>query len=133
MSGVDLIVTFRIGEWTKLWFDESVTEEQVSATQELFRNTGSFLYGELLLAERVPLSIERTEDQIVYTSPETRTEITVVRGLDDEPVKILNLRSFRDYVQYRSELVIHEARGDGRSFTHQGTNGFAANYRAKSE
>jgi len=126
VSGTTLIVTFRIGEWTRLWFDDDVTAEQMESAVALLRAKGGFVYGDLLSTERVPLEIERTDGRLVYATPQTRTDIEVVRGRDGRPVEIANLSSFDDYVQYRAVVVNYEGEG---GFEHSGTNGFTARVR----
>lgn len=130
LDGVTLIVTFNIGNWTKLWFSERTSEEQVTAAVELLRAQGGFLYGELLEVERVPLVVERSQERIAYSTPSTRTEIEVMRGFEDQPIKVTNLRTFRDYTQFESVVVSHASPDDSQSFEYSGTNGFSATYAA---
>jgi hypothetical protein len=134
LDGVRLNLTFRIGEWTQLYFDETTAnEEQVAATEKLLAEQKSFLFGELFPSQRVPFELERGEDKLVYAVPAARTEIEVMRGANDEPVTVDNLNTFRDYVQYVSVVVDHRTKKEANSFQHGGTNGFTARYRASSD
>jgi len=130
LDGVTLIVTFNIGNWTKLWFSDRTREEQVTAAVELLREQGGFLYGDLLEVERVPLVVERSEERIAYATPSTRTEIEVMRGYEGRPIEVANLRTFRDYTQFESVVVSHTSADDSQSFEYSGTNGFSATYAA---
>jgi hypothetical protein len=133
LDGVTLIVTFNIGNWTKLWFSDQTTEEQVAATVELLEQQGGFLYGDLLVVERVKLEVERSEGRIAYSTPSTRTEIEVLRGYEDRPIEVANLRSFRNYTQFESVVVSHTSADDSQSFEYSGTNGFSATYTASAK
>lgn len=130
VGGVDLVLTFDIGKWTRLYFGDEASEEQVEAAVKLLREQGSFISGDLLGVERVPLVVERTESTIAYTVPAAVTRVEVMRGFEDRPIGIANLRSFRDYVQYRSLEVRHSGEDESTSFEYSGTNGFAARYAA---
>jgi len=130
LDGVTLIVTFNIGNWTKLWFSEESTEAQVAAAVELLEQQGGFIYGDLLEVERVPLVVERSKERIAYSTPSTRTEIEVLRGFEDRPIEVANLRSFRNYTQFQSVVVSHTSEEDSESFEYSGTNGFSASYAA---
>lgn len=127
LDGVTFIVTFNIGNWTKLYFSDEASEAQVGATVELLRKQSGFLYGDLLEVERVPMQVERSAARIAYSTPQTTTEIEAMLGEDDEPIQVTNLR-FRDYTQYESVVVSHAAEDDSQSFEYSGTNGFTANY-----
>ena len=129
LDGVTFIVTFNIGNWTKLYFSDEASEEQVAATVELLRKQSGFLYGDLLEVERVPLELERSGARIAYSTPQTNTVIEAMLGIDDEPIQVTNLR-FRDYTQFESETVSHTAEDESQSFEYAGTNGFTANYAA---
>lgn len=131
LDGVAFIVTFNIGNWTKLYFSDEVSEEQVEATVGLLRKQSGFLYGDLLEVERVPMQVERSAARIAYSTPRTKTEIEAMLGVDDEPIQVTNLR-FRDYTQFESVVVSHAADDDSQSFEYSGTNGFTANYSAVS-
>jgi hypothetical protein len=133
LDGVDVIITFRVGEWTKLWFDDDATEQQVAAAVELLKHQRSFLFGERLEVARVPLSIERTASHVAFSCPSTETVIELLRGVEDKTVEVVNLDLLRDYLQHRSLTVSRDAEDETRSFAHEGTNGFTADYRNASE
>ena len=133
LDGVTLIVTFDIPDWTKLTFDDGATQEQVDATVELLKEQRSFLFGDLLEVRRAPLEIERTATTLTYASPNGRTEIEVMTGFEGNAIEVSNLRTFRDYVQYRSREVSHTSGSEEHDFTYSGTNGFTAHYSASAE
>ncbi len=130
LDGVRLVVVFDIPNWTRYEFDQAASPEQVAAATARLGELRGFRFGDLLSVDRVPLKVVRTDATVAFSTPSSTTEIEVLRGFEDEPVRIANLNSFRDYVQYRSITVAHEDAGGGRSFRHQGTNGFTADYRA---
>ena len=131
LDGVAFIVTFDIPHWTRLYFSDRVSEDQVEATIELLKHQKSFLFGELLEVKRVPLTIEREANRLSYRTPAGNTDIEVMTGFEGKPIEVQNLTNFRDYVQYKSTQVQHTCSEKEHDFEYEGTNGFTARYQAE--
>jgi hypothetical protein len=131
-EGVRLVVTFNIGEWTKLYIDENATDAQLAAIADLLEVQGGFLYGDVLEVARVPLTVKRSGDRVEFRVPASAVEIELMRGPNGEPISVNNL-DFEGYTQYKSVKLVHEAEDPEQSFELSGTNGFTAQYAASSE
>ncbi len=129
LSGVTAIWTFHIGKWSKIWVDESATEQQMNALHDLLDASPSFRLVEVRALMRVPIRVQRDANRIAYSAPDVEVEVEAMTGFNDEPITIQNLPSFRDYVQYRAVVLRHTA-GDDSAFEHSGTNGFWCRYSA---
>lgn len=127
VAGLELIVTFSMGEWAKLYVSDEATDEQMEALENLTPHfLGGFQRAGILSTERVPLTVERTEDKLKYSVPESSVEMDVMRGYGGEPVTISNLPSatFQGYKQYKS--VDHRHQSEQIEFQYSGTNGFTS-------
>lgn len=133
LDGVSFVLTFDLREWSKLYFAEETSDEQVAATKAVLEKVWGSLVADVLETARVPLRVKRTESTVAFSVPASRVEIEVMRGADDRPIRVENLRSFPGYTQYRSKTVSHRAKEEERSFEYSGTNGFTARFAASSE
>lgn len=132
LDGVQLVLTFRVRKWSKLYVDESATHEQVVAVRNLMEKQRGWTYGNILELKRVPLKVERDDTRISYQVPAATTEIELLPGEDGGPIRIQNLPSrFRNYVQYKSKTLVHTAEAEDESFEYSDTNGFCARYSAR--
>ncbi len=133
VSGLELVVTFSMGEWSKFYVSDKASDAQMEALERLTPHfLGRFQRG-LLSTERVPLSVERTDDKLKFSVPASSVEMDVMKGFGGKPVKVLNLPSslFQDYTQYKS--VDHRHTGDDKAFQYSGTTGFASKLDVGSE
>ena len=133
LDGVSFVLTFDLRVWSKLYFAEATSDEQVAATMAVLEKVWGSLLADVLESAKVPLRVKRTESTVAFSVPASRVEIEVMRGAGDRPIRVENLRTFRDYTQYRSTTVAHTAAKEERSFEYSGTNGFTARFRASSE
>ena len=132
LDGVAFVLTFDLRSWSKLYFAESTTDEEVAATRRVLAEVWGALLAEVLETEKVPLKVERTEDTVAFSVPAARVAIDVMRGAGDEPIRVENLSSFRDYTQFKARTNTHTAKKKQRSFDFTGTNGFTARFVAAS-
>lgn len=127
VSGLELMVTFSMGEWAKLYVSDEATDEQMEALERLTPHfLGGFQRAGILSTERVPLTVERTEDKLKFSVPESSVEMDVMKGFGGKPVTISNLSSatFQQYTQYES--VDHRHESEQIEFRYSGTTGFTS-------
>ena len=127
VSGLALVVTFSMGEWAKLYVSDEATDEQMAALERLTPHfLGGFQRAGILSVERVPLTVERTDDKLVFSVPESSVDMDVMKGYGGKPVTVSNLPSstFQQYTQYKS--VDHRHKSDKMEFQYSGTTGFTS-------
>ena len=92
VTGIPVVVTFRMGEYAKYWIGDSASDEQIAAATTLM-NTAfpSFVEWGVLSVEKVPVSIERSEGRVRYSTPSARVEIEALMGGTGLPIRIENL------------------------------------------
>lgn len=127
VSGLELIVTFSMGEWAKLYVSDATTDEQMEALDRLAPHfLGGFQGMGILSTERVPLTVDRTADKLKFSVPESSVEMDVMKGFGGKPVMVQNLPSatFQEYMQYKS--VDHRHQSSKMEWQYSGTTGFAS-------
>lgn len=124
LGGIAFVVSFHMGRWTRIYVDRSLTEMQASALDRLLPVAFAGFDRGARAKERVPLTIESSEDTFSFRVPESTIEMKLVPGLDGGPIRIENLPNpaYHDYVQYES--VVHEHRSADAEWSYSGTNGF---------
>ena len=126
LSGVTFIVTFEMREWSKIYVDDRLSDVQMEALEQLLPVAFGGFHRGMRSLQRVALTIERTEDMVRFSVPESTVEIQLMRGIDGQPITIDGLPSpaFVDYTQYQS--VVHTHSSSDAEFSHLGTNGFTS-------
>lgn len=127
VSGLELIVTFSMGEWAKLYVSDEASDAQMEALERLTPHfLGGFQRAGILSTERVPLTVERTADKLKFSVPQSSVEMDVMKGFGGKPVMVHNLPSaaFQQYTQYKS--IDHRHESSEIEFSYSGTTGFAS-------
>lgn len=124
LSGINFLVTFHMGQWTRIYIDDSLTSAQSEALDRLLPVAFAGFDRGARVKERVPLTIERGDRALRFSVPESTVEMRMMPGLDGQPIRISGLPNpaYREYVQYES--VVHTHQGPDASWSYSGTNGF---------
>jgi hypothetical protein len=132
LAGIDFLVTFWMGKWTRIYVSAALSEAQYAAFERILPLAFTKFRDLARSVERVKLDVVREAETIRFASPASRVEMKLVPGLDGAPIRITGLPSpvFHDYVQYES--VVHEHASEGERWSHTGTNGFTSRMIVKS-
>jgi len=132
LSGVQFLVTFEMGSWSKIYLTDKVTPAQEKAVHALLPIAFAGFHKTMLSMSKVPVTMEVTDSRVRFTTPESSVDMEVVRGFNGQAIRILNLPSqqLQDYTQFRS--VSHTHTSASHSWKHSGTNGFLSKYTAAS-
>lgn len=130
LAGIDFVVTFFMGRWTRIYIDESLAPAQLATVDRLLPVAFAGFDRSARVKERVSLSIERGAGTFRFSVPESTVEMRLLPGLNGEPIRVTGLPSnaYQDYVQYESVVHIHN--GPDETWSHVGTNGFQSVMRA---
>jgi hypothetical protein len=133
LSGVQFLVTFEMGSWSKIYLTDKVTPAQEKAVNALLPIAFAGFHKTMLSMSKVPVTMEVTDSRVRFTTPESSVDMEVVRGFNGQAIRILNLPSqqLQDYTQFRS--VSHTHTSASHSWKHSGTNGFLSKYTAASK
>jgi hypothetical protein len=130
LDGIRFIVTFYMGQWTRIYLDDSMSATRLATTGRLLSVAFAGFDRGARVKEPVPMTVERGPDTLRYSVPESTVEMRLLPGLNGEPIRVANLPNpaYQDYVQYES--VVHTHDGPDASWDYSGTNGFQSVMRA---
>jgi hypothetical protein len=126
LSGVSFIVTFYMGNWSKLYVDNRINDAQFAAFEKLLPAAFAGFHRQMRSLQRVPVQVSRTETIVKFSVPESEVEIEIVKGMNGKPITVDNLPSpmFVGYTQYRS--IRHTHKSADAEFSYSKTNGFTS-------
>lgn len=130
LAGVQLLVTFNMRNWSKIYVSDKVSDPQMKAVEALLPLAFAGFHRGMLSFTKAPITMEATESRVKFSGPESSVEMEVMKGFNGKAVKVLNLPSavFQDYTQFRS--VSHTHTSATHSWSHKGTNGFVSKWEA---
>jgi len=128
LAGVQLLVTFNMRNWSKIYVSDKVNERQMKAVEALLPIAFAGFHKGMLSFTKAPITMDATESRVRFSGPESSVDMEVMRGFNGRAVKVSNLPSpvFQDYTQFRS--VAHTHTSATHSFSHKGTNGFTSKW-----
>lgn len=132
LAGVQLLVTFNMRNWSKIYVSDKVSDRQMKAVEALLPLAFAGFHRGMLSFTKAPITMEATESRVTFSGPESSVEMEVLKGFNGKAVKVLNLPSavFQDYTQYKS--ISHTHTSATHSWSHKGTNGFTSHWEAAS-
>jgi len=130
LAGVRFLVTFHMGQWTRIYADSGMNEAQLVAFDSFFPVGFAGFHNLSQVIERVPLTVESTGDTYRFSVPASSVEMRLLPGLGGAPIRIEGLPSpaFHDYVQYES--ILHRHNSGEAQWSYSRTNGFRSEMRA---
>ena len=128
LAGVQLLVTFNMRNWSKIYVSDKVSDRQMKAVEALLPLAFAGFQKGMLSFSKAPITMEATESRVRFSGPDSSVDMEVMRGFNGQAIKVLNLPSavFQDYTQFRS--VAHTHTSAAHSWSHKGTNGFTSKW-----
>jgi len=132
LAGVQLLVTFNMRNWSKIYVSDTVSDRQMKAVEALLPLAFAGFQRGMLSFTKAPITMEVTESRVKFSGPESSVDMEVLKGFNGKAVKVMNLPSavFQDYTQFRS--ITHTHTSATHSWSHKGTNGFTSKWEASS-
>jgi hypothetical protein len=133
LSGVQLLVTFHMRTWSKIYISDKVSDAQMNAVEALLPLAFAGFHKGMLSITKAPITMDVTETRVRFSGPESSVDMEVMRGFNGHAVRIANLPSavFQNYTQFRS--VAHTHTSATHRWKHAGTNGFTSTWEASSQ
>jgi hypothetical protein len=133
LAGVQFLVTFNMGTWSKIYVSDKVTPRQEQAVEALLPLAFAGFHRGMLSFSKVPITMEVTDARVRFSSPESSVDMEVVRGFNGQAIKIMNLPgvALQNYTQFKS--VSHQHTSAAHTWKHTGTNGFVSTMNAASK
>ena len=133
LAGVQLLVTFNMRNWSKIYVSDKVSDRQMKAVEALLPLAFAGFQRGMLSFTKAPITMEVTESRVKFSGPESSVDMEVLKGFNGKAVKVMNLPSavFQDYTQFKS--VSHTHTSATHSWSHKGTNGFTSKWETGSK
>jgi len=130
LAGVQLLVTFNMRNWSKIYVSDKVSDRQMKAVEAMLPLAFAGFHKGMLSFTKAPITMAMTESRVRFSGPESSVDMEVMKGFNGTAVKVMNLPSavFQDYTQFRS--VSHTHTSAAHSWSHKGTNGFVSKWDA---
>ena len=130
LAGVQLLVTFNMRNWSKIYVSDKVSDRQMKAVEALLPLAFAGFHRGMLSFTKAPITMEATESRVKFSGPESSVEMEVLKGFNGKAVTVMNLPSavFQDYTQFKS--VSHTHTSATHAWSHKGTNGFTSKWEA---
>ena len=130
LSGVQLLVTFNMRNWSKIYVSDNVSDRQLKAVEAMLPLAFAGFHKGMLSFTKAPITMEATPTRVKFSGPESAVEMELVKGFNGQAIKVHNLPSavFQEYTQFRS--VSHTHATKDHSWAHKGTNGFTSTWNA---
>ena len=130
LSGVQLLVTFNMRNWSKIYVSDKVSERQMKAVEAMLPLAFAGFHKGMLSFTKAPITMDATPTRVRFSGPESSVEMELAKGFNGQAITVSNLPSavFQEYTQFRS--VSHTHTTKDHSWSHQGTNGFTSKWNA---
>ena len=130
LSGVQLLVTFNMRNWSKIYVSDKVSERQMKAVEAMLPLAFAGFHKGMLSFTKAPITMDATPTRVKFSGPESSVEMEVAKGFNGQAIKVSNLPSavFQEYTQFRSVSHTHSTKD--HSWSHKGTNGFTSKWNA---
>ncbi len=126
LAGVQFLVTFQMGTWSKIYVSDKVSPAQEKAVEALLPIAFAGFHKGMLSFSKVPITMEVSDAHVRFSTPESSVDMEVVRGYNGQAIKVMNLPgvALQNYTQFRS--VLHQHASATHRWKHSGTNGFVS-------
>lgn len=130
LAGVQLLVTFNMRNWSKIYVSDRVSERQMNAVEAMLPLAFAGFHKGMLSFTKAPITMEATESRVRFSGPDSSVDMEVIKGFNGQAIKVHNLPSavFQDYTQFRS--VSHTHSTTAHTWSHKDTNGFTSTWSA---
>ncbi len=126
LTGIRFLVTFLMGNWTRIHIDESMTPAQQETFDRMFPVIFAGFDRLARSKHRVPFTVERGDGTLRFSVPESSVDMALLPGLSGERIEVNGLPNpaYHEYVQYRA--VDHRHSSADATWEYVGTNGFTS-------
>jgi len=133
LAGVQLLVTFNMRNWSKIYVSDTVSDRQMKAVEAMLPLAFAGFHKGMLSFTRAPITMQITDARVRFSGPESSVDMELVKGFNGQAIRINNLPAavFQEYTQYRS--VSHTHASATHKWSHKGTNGFTSRWSAGSK
>lgn len=130
LKGAKLIISGSVGKWGSYYFSEETTNDQKRSIEQILSiiNPGGF--DTILTSQHVKINVEDKGDRIRFAAPNIKVEMSMVKGNNDKPVVIQNLKSklFQGYIPWLSDINSRSFQDKEYDFSFEKKAGFTSTW-----
>ena len=93
LAGVQLLVTFQMRTWSKIYISDKVSDQQMKAVEALMPLAFAGFQKGMLSFTKAPITMEVSDTRVRFSGPESSVDMEVMKGFNGQAVRINNLPS----------------------------------------
>src|SRR5687768_5727141 len=93
LAGVQLLVTFNMRNWSKIYVSDKVSDRQMKAVEALLPLAFAGFHKGMLSFTKAPITMDATDTRVRFSGPDSSVEMEVVKGFNGQAIKVHNLPS----------------------------------------
>lgn len=130
LKGINLIMSGSVGKWGAYYFSEETTSDQKRSMEQILSIVNPGGFNTILTSQHAKVDVEDKGDRIRYSAPNIKVEMSMVKGNNDKPVVIQNLKSklFQGYIPYLSHINIRSFQNNEYDFEFEKKAGFTSTW-----
>ena len=87
LAGVQLLVTFNMRNWSKIYVSDKVGDRQMKAVEALLPLAFAGFHKGMLSFTKAPITMEATETRVKFSGPESSVDMEVKKGFNGQAGK----------------------------------------------
>lgn len=130
LKGVKVLISGTSGQWGEYYFPETVTDAEMRSVRTILQTVNISDFDSILVCKRTNILFKHSKDSVRYSSPNIQVRMSMVKGKDDQPVIVQNLKGkyFENYTPYFSIGNVRSFSDPIHDFTFDQKAGFAAQW-----
>src|SRR4029450_13171339 len=91
LAGVQMLVTFNMRNWSKIYVSDKVTDRQMKAVEALLPLAFAGFRKGMLSFTKAPITMEASESRVKFSGPESSVDMEVMKGFNGKAVNAAHL------------------------------------------
>ena len=88
LAGVQLLVTFQMRTWSKIYISDKVSDQQMKAVEALMPLAFAGFQKGMLSFTKAPITMEVSDTRVRFSGPESAVDMEVMKGFNGQAVKV---------------------------------------------
>ncbi len=130
LKGVKVLISGSSGQWGEYYFPETVTDAEIQSVRTILQTVNISGFDSILVCERTKILFDHSKDSVRYSSPNIQVRMRMIKGKDDQPVIVQNLKGkyFENYSPYFSIRNVRSFSDPIHDFSFDHKAGFSAQW-----
>jgi len=130
LNGIKVLISGSSSQWGEYYFPQTATDAEIQSVRTILQTVNISGFDSILVCERTKILFEHSKDSVGYSSPNIQVRMRMVKGKDDQPVIVQNLKGkyFENYTPYFSIRNVRSFSDSMHDFSFDQKAGFAAQW-----